>query len=319
MVTTHPLAVVAVGGNALIVSPQRQSIPDQAAAATVTAGHIVDIVAAGWRVVITHGNGPQVGHILRRAELALHELPPTPMDTAGAETQGLIGYLLQRALHNELRQRGIRRDVTTVLTQVEVAQDDPAFAAPSKPIGSRMPEAEARRHAAAHGWQVRRVDGGDWRRVVASPRPRRIVELAPIRELAATGNIVIACGGGGIPVLADGKGLLSGVEAVIDKDFSSALLALALGAELLLIATTVEHVSLDFGTPRARPLERMTLGEARAHAAQGQFPPGSMGPKIEAMCDFVADGGRPGVITDPPNIARALAGETGTWLVPDAD
>jgi carbamate kinase len=206
-----------------------------------------------------------------------------------------------------------------LLTQVEVARDDPAFTAPTKPIGSRMPEAEARRHAAEHGWQVHQEEDNAWRRVVASPRPRRIVELACIRELAAAGQVVIACGGGGIPVVADGQGGLSGVEAVIDKDFSSALLAHALGATLLLIATTVERVSLNFGTPHARPLDRMSLAQARAYAAQGQFPPGSMGPKIEAMGEFVSDAGRPGVITDPPNIARALAGETGTWLVPDPD
>ena len=311
-------AIVAAGGNALITDEAHKSIPSQYDAAAVTSRYIGDMIAAGWNVVITHGNGPQVGFILRRSEIAIDEVPPVPMDYAGADTQGAIGYMFQRAMRNEMRRRGSDRQAIAVVTQVLVDLDDPAFEAPSKPIGSYMEEAFAHAHAAAQGWQVRDAGERGWRRVVASPRPVAIVDIDAIKTLVDAGYIVIACGGGGVPVYRDNAGVLQGIEAVVDKDYASGLLATALRAELLVIATEVERVALDFGTPDERALDRMTAAEARAHHAAGQFPEGSMGPKVEAILDFIAAGGGAGLITNPPNLGRALAGETGTRIVPDA-
>lgn len=314
---TERIAVVAVGGNALIADEAHKGIADQAKAAAATSHHIADMIEAGWNVVVTHGSGPQVGFILRRSEIAIDEVPPVPMDYAAADIQGALGFMFQRALTNEMRARGIDRRAIAVVTQVLVARDDPAFADPSKPIGSHMEEATAHRLAAAHGWEIREEPGRGWRRVVASPPPRGIVDIDAIRLLVGAGYIVIACGGGGIPVFETPDGALQSIEAVIDKDFSSGLLASALDAELLLITTEVEKVAVDFGSPDQRWLDRMSAGEARAHLADGQFPPGSMGPKIEAVLEFLDRGGRAALITNPPNIARAIAGETGTRIEPD--
>lgn len=314
---TRKLAVVAVGGNSLIVDPERVSILHQSEAAAVTAHHIAEMIVAGWNVVVTHGNGPQVGFILRRCEIGKHEVPPIPMNYAIANTQGSIGYMFQKWLRNELRGRGIERHVVTVLTQTLVTRDDPAFRDPTKPIGPHLDETTARQRAAENGWVVKEDAGRGWRRVVASPRPRAIVELDVIRALTDAGTVVIACGGGGLPVVEQPNGDLKGVEAVIDKDAASSLLARELGADLLVISTAVEKVALHFGKPLERWLDRMTVSEARGYAAEGHFAAGSMGPKIEAAVDFLTAAGGQAVITDPHNLERALANETGTWIVPD--
>lgn len=317
MATRQRTAIVAVGGNALISDEQHKLLPDQYAAAAVTTRYIADMIAHGWNVVITHGNGPQVGFIMRRSEIALAEVPPVPMDYAGADTQGAIGYMFQRALRNEFKRRNIDRKAIAVVTQVLVDREDPAFAEPDKPIGSFLEEVTAKQHAGDHGWTVRSEGARGWRRVVPSPRPIAILDLAAIETLVDNGYIVIACGGGGIPVFEEADGVIQGVEAVIDKDSVSSLLARELCAELLVIATEVERVALDLGKTSERWLDRMTASQARSYLADGQFPPGNMGPKIVAILDFLDSGGSAGLITDPPHLGRALAGETGTWLVPD--
>lgn len=308
------LAVVAVGGNALIVDKQHESIPDQFVAASQTAHHIADLVEAGWGVVITHGSGPQVGFILRRSEIARDEVPMVPMDYAAADIQGAVGCMFQRVLQNDFAKRGLDRDAIALVTQVLVDEHDPAFANPDKPIGSVMEEAEARALATKMGWEIREDPGRGWRRVVPSPAPREIVELATIAHLVRAGTVVIAAGGGGIPVVRDAGGDLAGVEAVVDKDLSSSLLAIGLGADLFVILTAVEKVAIGFGAPDQRWLDEITVAEARRHLDAGEFPAGSMGPKILAMIQYIEGGGTRGLITDPPNISRALEGETGTVI-----
>jgi carbamate kinase len=311
------LAVVAIGGNALIRDRRHESIDDQYEMVQGLAADIAGMIEAGWNVVVTHGNGPQVGYILRRSELAISEVPPVPMDYAGADIQGGVGYMFVKALANEFRRRGIDRQAVAVVTQTIVDRNDLAFSAPTKPIGSHMDEARARQLAAQYGWTVREDAGRGWRRVVPSPRPQAIVETEVIRQLARAGFVVVACGGGGIPVIRDERGDLCGVEAVIDKDLASSLLARAMGADTLVLPTGVEKVALDFNKPTQRWLDRMTLAEAKRHYADDQFDKGSMGPKIAALIDFVGGGGRLGLITDPPHLARALRGEAGTRIVPD--
>jgi carbamate kinase len=307
-------AVIAIGGNSLIRDNLHQSVHDQYQAAMATCQHIVSMIADGWRVVITHGNGPQIGFILRRSELAAHELHEVPMDVCGADTQGAIGYELQQNLYNELRRRGIDRDAVTVVSQVEVAADDPAFRKPSKPIGSFMDAAQAERRR-AEGWDIVEDANRGWRRVVPSPQPLRIVELPSIRRLLDAGVVVIAVGGGGIPVVASESGELSGVAAVIDKDLASALLASEIGADLFVISTAVQQVALDFGTPAQRWIDHMTLAQAKEHMAEGRhFAAGSMRPKIQAVVSFLERGGREALITDPDNLERAIAGQTGTRI-----
>lgn len=309
------LAVLAIGGNALIRDRLHESIPDQYDMVCALAGDIAGMIEIGWNVVLTHGNGPQVGFILRRSELAIAEVPPVPMDYAGADIQGGVGYMFVNALRNEFRRRGIDRKAIAVITQTIVDRNDPAFSAPIKPIGSHMEEARAKELAARFGWTVREDAGRGWRRVVPSPRPRAIVETEAIRSLARDGFVVVACGGGGIPVVEDENGNLKGVEAVIDKDLASSLLARSMGADTFVLPTGVEKVALDFNKPTQRWLDRMTLDEARRHQAEDQFDKGSMGPKVAALIDFVGGGGELGLITNPPNIARALRGETGTRVV----
>jgi carbamate kinase len=310
------LAVVAVGGNSLIKDKDHQTIPDQYAAGAESMKHIAGMIAAGWDVVITHGNGPQVGFILRRAELSLHELHPVALDYCGADTQGAIGYMFQRALHNEFRSRGIRKTAATVVTQVLVDRNDPAFQKPSKPIGSFMDEPAARQHREQDGWSVVEDAGRGWRRVVASPLPKQIVEQAAIESLIRAGFVVISAGGGGIPVVEDERGDLLGVEAVIDKDFAGSLLAASLKADLFLISTAVEKVALRYNQPDQQWLDRLTLAEAKAYLQEGHFAKGSMGPKIEAIIKFLEQGGKQALITNPENIERALDGKTGTYVVP---
>lgn len=313
----HGTAVIAVGGNALVIDSDHRTVPDQFAAAARAMAYVADMITAGWNVVITHGNGPQVGYILRRSELSLHELHPVPMDYAGADTQGAIGYMFQKALRNELRQRGIQREIVSIVTQVRVERHDPAFLQPSKPIGSFMDKDASEGLALKMGWKVREEYGQGWRRVVPSPLPVEIMELAAIRKLTDTGFVVVTCGGGGIPVIEKENGKLRGVEAVVDKDYTSSLLARNLTADLLLITTSVEKVALDYGKHDQRSLSRVSLSEARDHYANGHFPAGSMGPKITAIIDYLSAGGQRGLITSPANIGRALAGETGTLFVPD--
>jgi carbamate kinase len=310
------VAVVAVGGNSLIKDKAHQTVPDQYAAAVESMAHLAGMIEAGWDVVITHGNGPQVGFILRRTELALHELHPVPLDYCGADTQGAIGYMFQQALYNEFLRRGIARQAATVVTQVLVDRKDPAFQNPSKPIGSFMDEPTAVGHRQKDGWAVVEDAGRGWRRVVPSPIPVRIIERDAIEALIRAGFIVISTGGGGIPVVEDEHGRLTGVEAVIDKDFGAAILASSIRADLFLITTAVEKVALNYNRPDQRWLERITLAEARAYSAEGHFLKGSMAPKIQAIVNYLEQGGKQALITDPENIERALKGETGTWIVP---
>jgi len=311
------VAVVAIGGNSLIKDKDHQTVPDQYAAAAETCHHIAGMIQQGWDVVITHGNGPQVGFILRRSELSRHELHEVPLDSCGADTQGAIGYMLQKALYNEFRRRGMEKCAATVVTQVLVDRNDPAFRNPTKPIGSFMSEEVARERARTEGWVVREDAGRGWRRVVASPIPRRIIELEAIRSLIERGFTVVAVGGGGIPVIEDENGDLVGVEAVIDKDYASSLLARNIQADLFLISTAVEKVALNYGRPNQRWLERMTLSEARQYEQESHFPAGSMGPKIRAIIEYLEAGGKQAIITNPENLERALRGETGTHIFPD--
>jgi carbamate kinase len=316
---TKPLAIVAVGGNALIRDDQHDSIPDQYDAVVESARHIADMIEAGWDLVLTHGNGPQVGFILRRSELAADEVRPVPLDYAVGDTQGAIGYMFQKALSNALRRRGIHRHVVTVVTQTRVSRDDPAFLKPGKPIGAFLDEATARQRESSLGWTLMEDAGRGWRRTVASPQPLEILEREVIATLLAQGCVVIACGGGGIPVLVDEHQQIFGVEAVIDKDLASALLAEQLGADLLLIPTGVEQVAINFGKPDQRWLDTLSLAEAQELIAQNQFGAGSMLPKVEAIMRFVthsrAHGGHDkGLITSPEAIKRALDRKTGTWI-----
>jgi carbamate kinase len=309
---TPGTAVVAIGGNSLIRDKKHETVEDQYIAAQETCHHIVAMIKEGWKVAISHGNGPQVGFILRRSELAAKEMHEVPLDVCGADSQGAIGYALQQNLFNEFRRLGMDREAATVICQTEVAADDPAFKNPTKPIGGFMDEEQAERRR-KEGWDIVQDAGRGFRRVVASPLPLRIVELPAIRALIAAGIVVVTVGGGGIPVVADDKGDLHGVAAVIDKDLASALLANNLGADLLVISTAVEKVSLNFGTPEETPVDRMTLAEAKAHLAEGvHFAKGSMAPKIQAVVNYLSNGGTNAIVTNPENVARALHGETGT-------
>jgi carbamate kinase len=281
--------------------------------------HIADMIQQDWTVAIGHGNGPQVGFALRRSELAhqvegIHEVP---LDVCGADTQGATGYMLQQSLYNEFLKRGIDKKVATVVTQVEVDSSDPAFQNPTKPIGSFMEEAQAVEKREKESWSVVEDAGRGWRRVVPSPLPIRVVEEPAVMALIDLGMCVITVGGGGIPVVADVSGSLQGIAAVIDKDFASSLLANAIGAELLIISTAVEKVALNFGKPEQQWIDKMTVAEAKTYQAEGtHFAKGSMAPKIQACIWFIERGGKKAIITDPDNIGRALAGETGTIIVP---
>jgi carbamate kinase len=314
---TPGTAVVAIGGNSLIKDKQHQTVVDQYIAAQETCRHIVAMIQEGWNVAISHGNGPQVGFILRRSELAAHEMHEVPLDVCGADSQGAIGYALQQNLCNEFRRLGIAREAATVICQTEVAADDPAFKHPTKPIGGFMDEEQAERRR-KEGWNIVNDANRGYRRVVASPQPLRIVELAAIRALIAAGVVVVTVGGGGIPVAADADGNLHGVAAVIDKDLASALLANNLGADLLIISTAVEKVALNFGTPEETLVDHLTLAEAKAHLAEGvHFAAGSMAPKIQAVVNYLSNGGTAAIVTNPENVARALHGETGTVFTLD--
>ena len=311
------LAVVAIGGNSLIKDEAHKSVPDQFNAVCETAIHIAGMIEEGWNVVVTHGNGPQVGFILLRSELASKVMHTVPLDSCGADTQGAIGYMIQQALYNEFLRRGLHRHATTVVTQVVVDRDDPAMHNPSKPIGSFYHEEEARSKMSKEGWIMVEDAGRGWRRVVPSPIPREIVERDAIAALINSGFIVTAVGGGGIPVVRDADGTLSGVEAVIDKDLASSLLANELHADLLLISTAVERASLNFKRPNQVDLDRITLSEAKQYYEEGHFAKGSMGPKVKAVINYLERGGSAALITMPETIGKALKGETGTWILND--
>ncbi|MBN1582693.1 MAG: carbamate kinase [Anaerolineae bacterium] len=310
------VAVVAIGGNSLIRDKNHRTVEDQYQAAHETCIHIASMIQQGWTVVISHGNGPQVGFILRRSELSALELHQVPLDACVADTQGALGYALQQNLQNEFRKRGMPHQAVTVVTQVQVAADDPAFQQMSKPIGSFMDQDTAIRHQERDHWHVVEDAGRGWRRVVPSPIPVRVVEQDVIQELSELGYIVIAVGGGGIPVVTDQNGDLKGVAAVIDKDRASSLLARDIQADLFLISTAVEQVYIHFGTPQQHPIDSMTVAQAKQYIQKGYFAAGSMLPKIEAIIDFLQAGGKQALITNPENIERALAGQTGTWVVP---
>jgi len=313
------LAVIAIGGNSLIKDEKKKSVEDQYEAAKETTLHIADMIESGWDVAIGHGNGPQVGFILRRSEIAakaegMHEVP---LDVCGADSQGAIGYALQQTLQNELYRRGIKKSVATVVTQVLVDKNDDAFKRPTKPIGSFMDEAEAKRREKDMGWSVVEDAGRGWRRVVASPLPMEVVELEAVETLLKAGTVVITVGGGGIPVIDVSDHEYQGVAAVIDKDFASSLLASLIKADMFLISTAVEKVAIHFGKPEQKWLDKMTVAEAKAYLEEGiHFAKGSMAPKIQAAIWYLENGGKEALITNPENIGRALKGETGTRIVP---
>lgn len=312
------VAVVAIGGNSLVKDKKHATVPDQYQAVKETCHHIADMIEQGWDVAIGHGNGPQVGFILRRSEIAakvagMHEVP---LDSCGADTQGALGYHLQQNLQNEFKRRGMKKAAATVVTQVLVDKNDPAFQNPAKPIGGFMEEDEARERADKEGWTIVEDAGRGWRRVVPSPLPQEIIELDAVQKLLDAGIITVTVGGGGIPVIRNDEGDLQGVAAVIDKDFASSLLARSIGADLFLISTAVEQVYLNFGKPDQQAIDVMTVAEAKRHMEEGHFAKGSMLPKIQAVIWFLETGGQEALITNPENITRALRGETGTRVIP---
>lgn len=308
--------VIAIGGNSLIKDAKHMSVPDQYAAVVQTVRHITDLLEQGYRVVITHGNGPQVGFILMRSEHCRGILHEIPLDSIVADTQGALGYQLQQALENEFRRRKLKRSVAAVVTQTLVNKTDPAFRAPSKPIGEFYDRAQAEERMRTDGWTMLEDSGRGWRRVIASPKPIRIIESDLIQHLVRDGYTVIAAGGGGIPVVADEDGNLAGVAAVIDKDIASALLATQIQADSLVISTAVQKVCLHFGKPNQVALDRMTVSDARRYIAEGHFAPGSMLPKVEACISFIETTGKDAVITCPEALSDALEGKTGTRVVP---
>jgi len=308
------LTVLAIGGNSLIKDKNHIALSSQYEAIQETSKYIAELIADGMSMVITHGNGPQVGFIYRRGELARHELPLIPLDICGADTQGAIGYMIQMALLNEFRKLGITKKVAAVVTKTIVDRDDPSFHHPTKPIGSFMSEEEALSHKDGFGWHIVEDAGRGFRRVVPSPIPREIIELDVIRLLVEDGYIVIAAGGGGIPVIRNQQGEFEGVEAVIDKDLGSSLLARRLGADTFIISTAVDSVYWNFGKKNQKAITRASLPEIKQYMTGGQFKPGSMLPKIEAIIEFLEDGGKKAIITSPENLLRTVKGEAGTTI-----
>lgn len=313
------LIVAALGGNAVSLPGKEGNIADQFEATRAATKPLAELLLAGHQLVLTHGNGPQVGNIMRRVEIAAeHHVYPLPLDIAVANTQAGMGSMIAQCLMNELARRGTPRLCSTIVTQVRVDEKDPAFDRPTKPIGPFLSRESAESRREKDGWHVVDDSGRGWRRVVASPTPLEIIELPLLRELVRAGELVIAGGGGGIPVVRDSaNGMIRGVEAVIDKDRTSAILAAALDADLLAILSNVDQVQVDYGKPTARRLEKMTAAEATQWMADGQFPPGSMGPKIDAAVDFLARSHKPDakvLITSCERVSEALAGKTGTWI-----
>jgi len=311
----NPTVVIAIGGNASYPPTIKGLAEEQLALMATAAEHLVKIIRSGYRLVLTHGNGPVVGNILFRMAKTADELPPMPMDICVAHSQGGMGYMLQQTLANVLHHHGLDTAVSAIISRVEVSADDPGFAAPTKPVGRFFGKEEADRLAREHGWRFVEDSGRGYRRVVPSPAPRAILDLPTIRALLDAGTIPIAAGGGGIPVVRDSNGDYTGVSAVIDKDLTSALLAADLQAESLVMLTGVDRVALDFGRATQRPIDRMTAAEAKRHFDDGQFPAGSMGPKITAALAYLARGGGKVVITSLDRTCDALHGEAGTTIV----
>lgn len=316
VIARRPSMVVAFGGNALLTADDEGTTAEQMERAEAAAAWLSELVERGWRLVLVHGNGPQVGQIMLQMEAAVDRVPPGSMDQAVAETQGGMGYLLELALRNQLAERGLATEPACLMSLVVVDPDDPGFDNPTKPVGPYFPEASARTLTRKHGWEMASQGDAGHRRLVPSPRPLEIVNLTVVGDLLDDGRLVIAGGGGGVPVVRRGDRLV-GVEAVIDKDHTASLLGRGLEADLLLILTGVERVYRDFGTPEESPLDRLTASETRQLLEAGQFPPGSMGPKMAAAIDFVEATGKPVVVTDIDHVQAAVAGEAGTRVVPD--
>ncbi len=313
--SSHPIVLVAMGGHAFMRQGEAGTIDDHERNAERIAGLLMTLVERDYQLIITHGNGPQVGHLLIQHECAKGEVPPLPLDVLVAMTEGSLGYILQDALLNQLRKREIRRYVVTVVTQVLVDEHDPEFAAPSKPIGPFLSFEDAQRRAREFGWNVHEDVGRGWRRVVPSPRPLKVVQRHMIRDTARAGHIVIACGGGGIPIKQLPDRQYAGIEAVIDKDLTSSVLATDVGAGLFIILTAVPNVYVNFGQPDQTPLGAVTLEELERLDSQGHFPAGSMGPKIQAVLRFLKAGGRRALITNPESLPQAIEGRAGTHFV----
>ncbi len=307
-------AIVAIGGNSLIADQEHKSVEEQFKISNITCKHIADMIEDGWDVVITHGNGPQVGFILLRSEISSEQIHSVPLDSVGADTQGAIGYMLQQNLYNEFLRRGIDKKCCTVITQCVVDKDDPGFLKPTKPIGPVYTKEDAMNKKESENWDIVEIANKGWRRVVASPLPLRIIEMESIRELIKSGFIVIAVGGGGIPVVQDEQGMLKGTAAVIDKDLASSLLAGDISVDLFLISTDIDNVYINYGKPDQTALENITLAEAEKYLEAGEFAPGSMGPKVKSAINYLKNGGKKVIITSANNIGKAIRGETGTHI-----
>lgn len=317
MSQTRP-TVIALGGNAISVPGEQGNIPQQFAHMSDTARHLVKAIERGLRIVLTHGNGPQVGNVLRRVELASTEMYPLPLEICVADTQAGMGYMIGQCMANALSKRGLERDITTLVTNVLIDRNDPAFKKPTKPIGMPMDQAHAFAHRDQDGWSIVTVSDGMYRRIVPSPNPQRIIELNTIRRLVEDGELVICCGGGGVPVVQDKDGLFRGAAAVIDKDRTSALLARELNAQSLIILTAVDRVCLNYGKPNQKALDRITVDEAKGYLKAGHFAEGSMRPKIEAAIDFVEGSTDPdahAIIAELPRLTDALDGISGTRVI----
>ncbi len=317
MLNPKRTAVVAFGGNAISSPEEEDTIANQFAHTRQSLTGVIELARAGYNLALTHGNGPQVGDALLRVELSFPKAPYKPLGILVADTQGSMGYMIEQSLQNALKLAGIERDVVTIVTQVLVDRDDPSLSNPSKFVGKFYSQEEAKRLAQDQGWVVK--DGGKygWRRVVGSPKPRSILNSAAIKRLVESGMIVIASGGGGIPVYLEDDGRLEGVDAVVDKDRAAAALGIDIGAQELIILTNIDKVYLNYGKPGQRALDKITVSQAKAYLAEGHFPPGSMGPKIEAAVGFLENGGEKVIIASLNEVLSAMDGEAGTWLIPD--
>lgn len=311
----RPLAVIALGGNAILQPGQKGTAEEQIENVRIAMSSITGIIEEGYNVIITHGNGPQVGNILLQNEEASGTVPAMPLDICGSQTQGMIGYMIQRSMINELAKKGIKKDVATIVTQVEVSPDDPAFKNPTKPIGPFYKEEEAEALMAEKGWVLKEDAGRGWRRVVPSPKPVSIIEKNVIRTLVDEGYMVVASGGGGIPVMIDESGNVEGIEAVIDKDYAGECLALDVEADIFVILTDVEKVALNYGQPDQKDLGQVTIDEMREYENQGHFKAGSMGPKVASILRFIDSGGKRGIITSLDKAKAALQGNAGTEVL----
>ncbi len=314
---TRKTAVVALGGNAITVPGKEDTIANQFANTRASLDGIVELARDGFKLVVTHGNGPQVGNALLRVELSRGTAPILPLGVLVADTEGGMGYMIAQSLQNRLRSENINRPVLTVITQMLVREDDPAVLNPTKFIGQFYTEEQARDYQNSRGWQMKKDADRGWRRVVPSPEPLGAVEGEAIKQMVEAGTIVIACGGGGIPVYVDHRGLLEGMDAVIDKDFGSAVIGREINAGVLCILTSVDQVAINYGTPNQRNLEHCTISEIKKYYSQGHFPAGSMGPKILAAIKFLENGGDLVTITSFKNAGKAVYGQAGTRIVPD--